>query len=176
MLARFICLLALFLVAKSANITVHDDNIDDETDKAGIDAALPVEEECALYLAPSAISGHGRAIVAGKFIPKGQAIDRVVTLAMKYDDIKDTQLNNYVFGTNEEDITMTEFGVGMLYNHNKSPGVHHNWDTEIVAKASDQQLAHTSFTTVTATSSKDHVGTVLKSLHLTPVVRLSSEK
>lgn len=159
MFALLLCVFAQYLLkVKSVNITINNNN--NIAAENAFDAALPVEAVCALYLAPSALPGHGRAIVAGKFIAEGQAVDRAVTLAIKYDDVKDTQLNNYVFGTNEDGITMTEFGVGMLYNHNKSPGIHHNWDTEKVAAASDQELAHTTFTTVTATATKNILGTI----------------
>ena len=136
------------------------------SDKSSEKIAASTPPECGLYLVPSAIQGQGRSIVAGKFINKGQAIDHSVTLGLREADCLQTQLMNYVFATNESDIAMTEIGVGMLYNHHPSPAVHHSWDTEVIELASAQKLAHTTFSTVATTASRDIQGMTFHPIYL----------
>ena len=152
----FSCALILFLsvaVQEVSSVAAKDDISIGPNDNESNPVA-----ECGMYMAPSDVSGRGRVVIAGKFIRAGQIIDHAVTLTVKHSDIKDTQLNNYVYGTNEEGFSMAELGVSMLYNHHESPGVHNNWDSEVLSKTSDQIFAHTTFTTVASTASKNFEG------------------
>lgn len=156
---------ALILLQCSASTANTDDNIILEPNYN----ILPIKPECGLFVAPSAVPGQGRVVIAGKFIKNGQIIDHAVTLALKHSDIEDTQLNNYVYGTNEDGFSMAEFGMAMLLNHHESPGVQHTWDTKNVAKASDQILAHTTFTTVSTTSLRSFEGKLIFSSASLPI-------
>ena len=149
----FSCALILFLGVATQEVSSAATK-DHRSISPTNDTSNPVAE-CGIYLASSDVSSRGRVIVAGKFISTGQIIDHAVTLTVKHSDIEDTQLNNYVYGTSEIGFTMAELGVGMLYNHHEAPGVHNNWDSEVLSKTSDQIFAHTTFTTVASTASKN---------------------
>jgi hypothetical protein len=56
-------------------------------------------------------------IPAGKNFSDNSLLTTLVTLAVNYDDISQLQLGNYVYATSEDRISMAEFGIGMLYNH-----------------------------------------------------------
>ena len=72
---------------------------------------------CELYLAPSFIKGAGRGVFAGVDFYKEQAVTIEQSLTMKYDIVKDTQLNFYTYNTEDEINAMALFGASMLFNH-----------------------------------------------------------
>ena len=47
---------------------------------------------------------------------------------MRHGDIETTMLNNYVFGTGEDGISMAELGPGMVYNHRLPTNYYRVWD------------------------------------------------
>jgi hypothetical protein len=104
--------------------------------------------ECGLYLMPSRNPEHGRGLVAGKFIVEEQQIDISVTVAIRTEDITGTQLNNYVFGTEEDGIAVAELGLDMLYNHNEISFIKRMWAPTVLSKFEDQKLAHTTYSEV----------------------------
>eukprot|EP01041_Mallomonas_annulata_P004480 gene4480-8915_t len=95
--------------------------------------------KCALYLAPSLIPSAGRGIYAGTSFDEGDTVVVEQSLAVKYDDIVDTQLNNYVYNSEEDGYSMVVFGAACLFNHFNDPkDVAHFWDDEIVVPIKDQ--------------------------------------
>ena len=68
--------------------------------------------ECDLYLAPSTIPFLGRGIFTGREILANETFHVATTVTMRYFDIQQTMLNNYVFGAGEEGISMAEMGPG----------------------------------------------------------------
>ena len=114
--------------------------------------------ECGLYLMPSRNPEHGRGLVAGKFIVEEQQIDRSVTVAVRTEDITATQLNNYVFGTEEDGIAIAELGLDMLYNHKNFSFMKRAWASYVLSKFEDQKLAHTTYSEVFIKTSKNVSG------------------
>ena len=109
---------------------------------------------CRMYLAPSLTAGYGRGIFAGSQISSGEIMDNSVTIALDHNSISNWQLNNYVWATDENDISMAEFGAGMLFNH-RQPGLFlHKWPQHMT-KAADQKLAHTTFSSVLNVAQRD---------------------
>jgi hypothetical protein len=104
--------------------------------------------ECGIYLAPSLTAALGRGLIAGKDIVGGQMINPSVTLAVRYDDIKSTQLMNYLFGSHEDDVAIAELGFDMMLNHREMNSIERNWETPELNNYSDQKLAHTTYTNV----------------------------
>jgi hypothetical protein len=96
----------------------NDDFITINNKPDGIDllSSIPAPE-CTLYLAPSRIPGLGRGIIAGKNFYNSSLLTTLVTLAINYNDIANLQLGNYVYASSEDSVSMAEFGIGMLYNH-----------------------------------------------------------
>eukprot|EP00596_Hydrurales_sp_CCMP1899_P005397 CAMPEP_0119037000 /NCGR_PEP_ID=MMETSP1177-20130426/5079_1 /TAXON_ID=2985 /ORGANISM="Ochromonas sp, Strain CCMP1899" /LENGTH=431 /DNA_ID=CAMNT_0006997645 /DNA_START=90 /DNA_END=1385 /DNA_ORIENTATION=- len=111
--------------------------------------------ECTLYLAPSRIPGLGRGIIAGKDFYNSSKLTTIVTLAVNYNDIASLQLGNYVYSSSEDSVSMAEFGIGMLYNHQKTPGITSFWADSTPEKFEDQVMAHTTFSQVEHTFTKD---------------------
>ena len=122
----------------------------------GIDEAKVAE--CGLYLMPSSNPEHGRGLVAGKFIMEEQQVDRSVTVAVRSEDITGTQLNNYVFGTEENGIAVAELGLDMLYNHKEISFMKRTWASTVLSKFEDQKLAHTTYSEVFIKTSKNVSG------------------
>jgi hypothetical protein len=102
---------------------------------------------CRLYIAPSLTAGYGRGVFAGSQISSGEIMDNSVTIALNHNLISNWQLNNYVWATDESEISMAEFGAGMLFNH-RQPGLFlHQWP-EHMTLAADQKHAHTTYSSV----------------------------
>jgi hypothetical protein len=114
--------------------------------------------ECGLYLMPSSNPEHGRGLVAGKFIVEEQQVDRSVTVAIRTEDITATQLNNYVFGTEEDGIAIAELGLDMLYNHKEISFMKRMWAPTVLSKFEDQKLAHTTYNEVIIKTAKNISG------------------
>ena len=114
--------------------------------------------ECGLYLVPLSNPEYGRGLVAGKFIANEQQIDKSVTLAVRSEDIKTTQLNNYVFGTTEEGIAIAELGLDMIYNHRDHSTLKRTWASDDSFKFEDQKLAHTTYNQVAISVPKNVSG------------------
>ena len=114
------------------------------------------QPKCTLYLAPSFTRGIGRGVFAGASFREGDQIDNSMTLAIHHNAIFSWQLNNYVWETDEIGTSMAEFGLGMLFNHRNPATVSHTWPTYI-KKASEQELAHTTYSTVLNTAMRDIV-------------------
>jgi hypothetical protein len=91
---------------------------------------------CRLYIAPSLTAGYGRGVFAGSQISSGEIMDNSVTIALNHNLISNWQLNNYVWATDESEISMAEFGAGMLFNH-RQPGLFLSAGEEIFVSYSD---------------------------------------
>lgn len=104
--------------------------------------------ECGLYLAPSLIYKSGRGIVAGKFIAEDQKIHQSASLAIREDECRLAQLNNYVVASHENGIAVAELGLDMLYNHRDAFTVKKRWETSELSKFEDQRLAHTTYSSI----------------------------
>lgn len=114
---KAICVTVLSsLVLEYTSASGKSDSSNTKADDTDALLVIPAPE-CDLYLAPSAIPGLGRGIIAGKHFTEGTLMETLVTLAVNYTDIAHMQLGNYVYDTNEDQMAMAEFGIGMLYNH-----------------------------------------------------------
>lgn len=70
----------------------------------------PISEICNAYLIPSLIPMAGRGVVSGKNYRKKQRIELVPTIAISNKVTSITQLQNYVFSTEEDDYDMICLG------------------------------------------------------------------
>lgn len=118
------------------------------------DGQVPEDPICRMYLAPSLTPGCGRGVFAGSDIYSGETMDNSVTLALHHGSITPWQLNNYVWATDEDDISMAEFGAGMLFNHRPQGLFQHKWPAHMT-KSTDQKLAHTTFSSVLNVAERD---------------------
>lgn len=112
------------------------------------------DEVCHLYLAPSFTPGCGRGVFAGAQIHSGEIAENSVTIAVDHVSISGTQLNNYVWSTDESHISMAEFGPGMLYNHRNPPLFMHHWPRNM-KQAAEQRHAHTTYPSVLNVAERD---------------------
>jgi hypothetical protein len=99
--------------AKANNDFITINNKPDDID---VLSSIPAPE-CTLYLAPSRIPGLGRGIIAGKNFYNNSLSTTLVTLAINYNDIANLQLGNCVYASSEDSVSMAEFGIGILSNH-----------------------------------------------------------
>lgn len=83
---------------------------------------------CDLFLAPSIIKGAGRGVFAGRKFRRMELVDRAATITISHDLTSSTQLNNYVFSTDDEGYDMIVLGPLSLFNHRQpNPSISHWW-------------------------------------------------
>ena len=108
--------------------------------------------DCSLYLAPSK-SFPGRGIITSKSIDEGTVIDfSAITLPVPLSKITTSQLNNYVYASEEDYYAMCIFGMAMIFNHMRDDDytAHHYWDTSenITTVSEVLRDPYSSYTTV----------------------------
>lgn len=97
-------------------------------------------DSCDIYMAPSLIPGAGRGIIAGKDFNINEVVEIEPTIMIPDEVVKSTQLNNYVFGSNDPNFHLINFGYGVLYNHRDPKTMQHSWNHHIVRPASYNPL------------------------------------
>jgi hypothetical protein len=85
---------------------------------------------CSLYLAPSKIPNAGRGVFAGKYFDINDLVDIGPTLLIRSNDCTDTQLEDYVFGSDHEDYSMVAFGPPSLFNSHPNKSLYYNWQPQ----------------------------------------------
>lgn len=106
------------------------------------------EGECLLYLAPSLLTQAGRGVIAGTELDIDYVIETSPTIVFPQEISSSCQLDNYVFGTEDEEYSMLIFGPGSLYNHASShQSVQHFWnDHEVKLAGEVSDLPYSDYT------------------------------
>lgn len=78
---------------------------------------LPLASPCDLFLAPSAVSGAGMGLFAGRSFAAEEVLAVDESLLLRTDDCYGSQLNNYIFGTDDDAYANLNLGVITLMNH-----------------------------------------------------------
>lgn len=114
--------------------------------------------ECSFYVAPSDTPGLGRGIINGKNISDGQYFEEFSssTIVVEYESIRKWQLSNYVFGTDNESLSIAAIGLPMLFNHHKDKEYDHYWVDSWLPN--EQKLSHTTSVPIALFSIKDIQG------------------
>jgi hypothetical protein len=104
-------------------------------------------ECCKLYLIPSTVPGSGRGVVAGTSIGLGSKIESSLSLIIKDETVRDSQLTNYAYESNDEDYNVLMFGLASLYNHHTvNKTIEYYWSEEPVDDPTKLMQHYTSYT------------------------------
>jgi hypothetical protein len=87
----------------------------------------------------------GRGVFAGSFIPSGNIVEDSITLRLPL-DLPSWQLDNYHWGTWDNDTLSIEFGAGSFFNHQNPSTVQHSF-RDHTPQSVWQTLAHTTYIT-----------------------------
>lgn len=99
---------------------------------------------CSLYIAPSKIPGAGRGIFAGKDFVVDEVLETDPSITVLYEHTSATSLAHYVYGFNEEEYSMVNFGIGCLLNFVPSKvSVRNVWADDHMLSGAPSNLPYT---------------------------------
>lgn len=107
------------------------------------------EDTCSIYIADSKIPNAGRGIFAGKAFKKNETVAVSPTFFIKYIQIYESVLQDYIFASYHDDFGLIMLGMGSLFNHNDNNSVEH---FSIGEEPSNPSTQITSLTAQTACS------------------------
>ena len=111
---------------------------------------------CEYYLAPSLIPGAGRGIIAGISFLNQSTIEFGPATSFPFEKIRNTQLNNYVYGAELESYSIAVMGASMIFNHRNPKDLDFHYSIfPPIARKEELLEAHSSYTTMMYAARRD---------------------
>lgn len=110
---------------------------------------------CELYMANSLNRNFGRGIFAGRSFRKHSVVEQCPTFSIHNDFAMNSQLEYFVYASDEASHAVVVLGAGMMYNSLGDESVSHDWATKDVPPLEAvKDNAHTTYTDFSFTSEK----------------------